>query len=350
MKPAFRIMHGSADITALIADRLKSLRITDQAGVTSDQFDLSLDNRSSAIVIPETGAVLSVALGYDGQLLIDMGKYTIDEVESTGLPRVLSLHGKAADMKASLKSQKKRNWDKMTLGKIVETVAGEHGLTAKVADRFRSIPTDHVDQVYESDLNLLTRLAEQYGAVMKPAGGYLLFVERGAGVTADGKPLPTMPITVADVIGEDGWRTSIHERQFYARVGAHWGNRRAAKTQYVYAGSGDPVMYIRHPYKSERDALAAAESKLRQLQRGRTSLALRLYGKPALCAEMPLWLEGFDTLTDGEWIVTRAEHTLDDGGLVTTAEAQRRDDFKAEDEDRQRGGEDGGDSPDTDDE
>lgn len=334
MTPDFRIVHDSADITALVADRLITLRITDQAGITSDQFDLSLDNRENAVAIPGTGAALTVALGYKGQQLYDMGKYTIDEVESSGLPRTLALHGKAADMGASFKSQKNRDWDKTTLGKIVSTVAGEHGLTAKVADRFTDVSVDHLDQAYESDLNLLTRLADQYGAVMKPAGGFLLFVERGAGVTADGKPLPTMPITITDVVGDDGWRTSIHERQYYARVGAHWGNRRAAKTQYVYAGSGDPVMYIRHPYKSERDALAAAEAKLRQLQRGRTSLNLTLHGSPSICAEMPLMLAGFDALTDGEWIVTRAEHTLDGGGLTTRAEAQRRDDFDAEAADR----------------
>jgi len=344
MTPAFRITHGgSDDITALIADRLLSLRVTDEAGVTSDQFDLAMDNRDGAVAIPETGAELMVAMGYAGEQLYELGKYTVDEVESTGVPRTLSLHGKAADMKATLKSWKKRNWDKTTLGKIVAAVASEHGLTAKVADRFADIAIDHLDQVYESDLNILTRLAEQYGGVMKPAGGFLLFVERGAGMTADGQPLPTMPIVPTDTMGGDGWRTSIHERQFYARVGAHWGNRRAAKTQYVYAGSGDPVMYLRHPYKSESDALAAAEAKLRQLQRGRTSLSLNLYGRPALCAEMPLMLSGFDTITDGEWIVTRAEHLLDAGGLTTRVEAQRRDDFAAEDADRDESGADTGD-------
>lgn len=334
MTPAFRITHGNTDITALITDRLMSLRITDEAGVTSDQFDLAIDNRDSAVAIPETGAELVVAMGYAGQPLYELGKYTIDEVESSGLPRTLSLHGKAADMKATLKSQKKRNWEKTTLGEIVESVAREHGLTPKVSQRFRDESIDHLVQVYESDLNILTRLAEQYGAVMKPAGGYLLFVERGAGVTADGTPLPTMAIVPTDTLGGDGWRTSIHERQFYARVGAHWGNRREAKTQYVYAGNGDPVMYIRHPYKSERDALAAADAKLRQLQRGRTSLSLNLHGRPAICAEMPLILSGFDVITDGEWIVTRAEHLLDSGGLTTRVEAQRRDDFTAEDADR----------------
>jgi phage protein D len=332
-RPAFRVTHKSEDITALIADRLLVLRITDEAGVTADQFDLSLDNRDNAVAIPETGAELSVALGYAGDALCGMGRYTIDEIETTAQPRNLYLRGKAADMKASLKSWKKRSWEKTTIGKIVETIAGEHGLAPRIAEKFRGISIDHLDQPYESDLNLLTRLADQYGAVFKPAGGALLFVERGAGVAADGKPLPTANIAVTDALD---WCASIHERQFYARVGAHWQSKRKAAVQYVYAGAGDPVMYIRHPHKSESDALSAAEAKLRQLARGRTGLSLTLVGNPLICAEMPINLTGFDDLSNGEWIVTRAEHGLDGSGLTTRIEAQRRDDFAAEDSEREQ--------------
>lgn len=331
MKPTFRITHDSADITGKIADRLLSLRLTDEAGVTSDQFELALDNRDGAVAIPETGAVLQVAMGYEGQPLYDMGRYTIDEVESSGMPRTLSLRGKAADMKTSLKNQKKRDWEKTTLGKIVETIASEHGITAKVAEKYKDVTVDHLDQAYESDMNILTRLAEQYGAVMKPAGGFLLFIERGVGVNADGQPLPTTPISIDEAMD---WRASIHERQFYARVGAHWRDKRRSAVSYVYAGSGDPVMYVRHPHKSEADALAAAEAKLRQLSRGRTGLSMVLRGRPVLCAEMPIIVSVSDPVADGEWVIVRAEHRFDGGGLTSSIEAQRRDDIDAESDER----------------
>jgi len=327
VKPAFRITHDDEDITARIADRLLSLRVTDEAGITADQFEVVLDNRDSAIAVPETGAVLTVDLGWTGQPLARMGQYTVDEIEASGLPRTLRLAGKSADMKASLKSWKKRHWFRTTIGKIVETVAAEHGLKPRCADKYALIAIDHTEQLYESDMNLLTRLADQYGAVMKPAGGYLLFMERGAGVTSTGEPLPTVAIAPTDVIGNGGWRTSIAERQYYACVGAHLRQKRLGEHQYFYAGKGEPVMYLRHPYRSESDALAAARAKLLQLQRGRTSLSLNLIGNAALCAEMPVQLTGFDALTDGEWIVTQAEHRLDAGGFATSLQAQRREDF-----------------------
>jgi phage protein D len=324
MTPDFRIVHDDTNLTALLRDRLLSITITDQAGIVADQFQMSLDNRDNAIAIPGTGSELSVALGYAGQELFDMGRYTIDELESTGMPRTLTLRGKSANMKASFKGQKKRDWEKTTLGAIVEKIAGEHGMTGKVAPALAGIEIDHLDQVYESDMAILTRLADQYGAVTKPAGGFLLFLSRGAGVGTDGKPLPSVAIAREEIID---WTASTHERQFYACVGAHWRDKRKASVQYVYAGSGDPTMYLRHPYKSKRDALAAAEAKLQAMLRGRTSLSLSLLGNPMICAEMPIILPPIDPLIAGEWVVTRAQHELSSSGLSTRVDAQRRDDY-----------------------
>jgi len=327
MTPAFRVIHDDKDITALLKDRLLALRVSDEAGITADAFEVTLDNRDNAIAMPATGAVLTVALGYAGQPLTRMGQYTVDEIEVSGLPRTVLLRGKSADMKASLKSWKKRHWFRTTIGAIVAAIAKEHGLTPRCADTFATLMVDHTEQLYESDLHLLTRLADQYGAVAKPAGGSLLFVERGAGVTASGEPLPTVAIIPTDVTGAGGWRSTVAERQHYACVGAHLRQKRMGEEQYVYAGAGEPLMYLRHPYASEADALAAATAKLHQLQRGRTNLSLTLTGNATLCAEMPVQLTGFDDLTDGEWIVTQAEHRLDAGGFVTTIQAQRREDF-----------------------
>lgn len=324
MKPAFRVVADGADITGKIAERLLSLRVTDEAGITSDQVEIALDDRGGEINLPPTGAELSVSLGYENGIIYNLGKYSVDEVEISGPPWSMTLRGKAADMKASLKSWRKEDYHKTTLGKILTTIAQRHGLKPAIASEFSGIAVDHLDQTYESDLHIITRLAEQYGAVAKPAGGSLLFVKRGAGVDAAGKPLPPVAIPGHQIID---WRAAIHDRQFYSRVGAHYKDKRGAKVTYVYSGDGEPVMYLRHPFKSQQDAVSAAEAKLRQLKRGRTSLSLSIVGNPMICAEMPIIVSGFRDGVDGEWIVTRAEHTLDGSGLTTRLEAQRRDDF-----------------------
>ena len=52
MTPTFRIVADGADITALINDRLLSLRTSDKLGMESDDFELRIDDRDSAVSLP----------------------------------------------------------------------------------------------------------------------------------------------------------------------------------------------------------------------------------------------------------------------------------------------------------
>lgn len=61
-------------------------------------------------------------------------------------------------------------------------------------------------------------------------------------------------------------------------------------------------------------------------------------GRPVLCAEMPVVVSGTREGVDGDWICTRAQHTLDVNGLRTSLEAQRREDFERDPEGTAEGG------------
>lgn len=334
MKPAFMIVTSDGeDISMLLEDRLLSLEISDEAGIVSDSFRMVLDDRDSVIAMPASDVTLQIWLGYEENLLYDMGSYTVDEVELSDAPQTVTISGKSSNMVATLKSWKKRSWDKKlnpsgTLGGIIRTVALEHKLEAAIAKEFEDIKIDHLDQTYESDMNMLTRLADQYGAVCKPAGGKLLFVKRGACMDADGNRLPVV-VLAKGLDDIRNVRAAYRERSGYKRVGAHWHSKGKAKVQYEYAGDGDPVMFVRHPYKTAHDAQAAADAKLRQLRRGRTSLTLDCVGHPELCAEMPIRVIGVRDGVDGDWVCVRARHSLSASGMTTTLEAQRPDDFEA---------------------
>ena len=65
--------------------------------------------------------------------------------------------------------------DKPPLSEIVETIASEQGVEVWIADQFRSLNVDVINQTNESDLTFLTRLAKQYDAICKPGGGVLAF-------------------------------------------------------------------------------------------------------------------------------------------------------------------------------
>ncbi len=323
MKPAFAITLNGTDITGNIADRLISLSISDEAGISSDRFELSLDDRDHALGWPGAGVELEIALGYrETGGARTMGRYTVDEVESSGPPAVLNLRGAAADMLASLKSQRRADYDGKTLGEIVRTIAARHRLTPQIAAALEAQPVEHLDQTDESDLHLLTRLAEQFGAIAKPAAGRLLFVEVGKGLDASGAAMPAVAIVRNQVTS---WRASEQERQFYSRVEARWKPARRHSSVTLAVGAGDPSITLRNAFRTEAEAKRAAQARLRKMSRGRTALSLSLPGDPELVAERPITLSGFRDGVDGDWIIKSAEHRLDSSGYTTSIEAQRPD-------------------------
>ncbi|WP_422413908.1 hypothetical protein, partial [Endozoicomonas sp. ALB122] len=64
-------------------------------------------------------------------------------------------------------------------------------------------------------------------------------------------------------------------------------------------------------------AKEAARAKLKSLKRGQGTGSLSLAGRTDITAETRLTLSGIKVNTNGDWIVTRAEHQLTRSGLAT---------------------------------
>jgi phage protein D len=259
MRPEFQILADQLDITARLQDRLLSLYITNEAGFRSDTVELQLDDRDAKIEWPKHGAELDVSLGYRSTGLTAMGRYVVDEIEHANPPSRLIIRGQAIDRQRSLYSKQTRSWSNISSADLVTTIAAEHNLTAKVADNLADIQINHLDQIDESDGHLLTRLANHYDAIAKPASGHLLFLSRGEAQTASGQVLPVPTIPVTSIIRH---RLTQAQRSKYAAVRAYWHDPTTATTAAVTAGEGEPVYSLRHPYASAEEALRAATAKL----------------------------------------------------------------------------------------
>lgn len=186
MTPDFTVMAAGIDITGQIRDRLVSLTVSDAAGVKSDTVEIVLDDRGGAVELPMPGAPLIVAMGYRETFLMPMGMYISDEIGLSGWPQTITLRGKAANLGGTLKEQKSRSWDKKTLKEIVETIAGEHGLTPKVTADLGAIKFEHLDQTEESDIHFLNRIARDHDAMATVKAGALVLMARGRGLTVSG--------------------------------------------------------------------------------------------------------------------------------------------------------------------
>lgn len=332
-RPAFRLVANRDDITAAIEARFVSLRLMDRAGHDSDELTLVLSDHdpTAPVLLPAAGAELEASLGY-GDRVESMGVFVVDDVELSWPPNQLRIAAKAAPLATSesgegntrllLQTKKTRSWEAgTTLGDMVRSVAQEHGLKAAVHASIAGIALPHVDQVDESDMNLLTRLALEHDGLVKPAGGALLLTRRGESRAASpgSPPLPTVTIT-PDMISSG--RLKLAKRQSAGKVVAHYRDTEAGETLEVRAGQGEPINRLPNAFPDAASAQAAAVAELRRSQRGEQTITLTLPGDPRLMADGRLVLQGFREGVDGEWLITQVEHTINDGGYRCQVQAE----------------------------
>lgn len=325
LRPGFRIIANGGDITEVIADRLVSLRLTDEAGEDSDVVELVLADHLSPIALPEAGAELEVFLGYD-LAYTRMGLFVVDELELSGWPSSMTIRARAAIYKEStsgkidIHTQKTRSWPVgTTLGGLVQSIASDHGLKPAVAPSLAGIALPHTDQTRESDLHLLQRLAKRYDAVVKPAGGTLALTKLGEGKTASGKDLPPVRVAAAQC---SAFRCTIAKRYRAGTVKAFWQDTNAASREEAKFGDGEPIRELRQIFPTQSAAEEAARSEWNRRARGEKQLSLTLPGDPSVVAEAPLIASGFRDGVDGDWIISRVEHSLHSGtGYQMTIEA-----------------------------
>lgn len=338
--PNYKISIDGRDITPAFNARLISLTLTDNRGFEADTLDLSLDDSDGKLALPARGVSITVALGWMGSPLVDKGSYVIDEIEHSGAPDQLMLRAKSADLRAGLSIKKEKSWNGKKLGDIVKSIAAEHGLTPKVSASLAKLKIEHIDQTSESDVNLLTRLAQDHDAIATVKKGMLLFMPSGEAESVTGIKFPTS--TLARSSG-DQHRFAMAERDTYTAVKAYYQDVKGAKQGEVIvdkkgtktssrikrgkdpmAPSADSIKVLRHTYASKTNAERAAKAEWQRLQRGAATFSLTLaMAHPELFPELPVIVTGFKPEIDGtSWIITRCTHNLSSSGFTTALELE----------------------------
>ncbi|UJQ20787.1 phage tail protein [Wolbachia endosymbiont of Delia radicum] len=301
----------------LTKDRLVSMHITDESGTIEDIAEICVDYRDDNIKVPKE---LKIALGYKETGVLPIGVYTVNEVTVQSPPKTLTIKAHATNLMISLKEKVSREWHQITLVDLVKEIANKHGYGYKVAEEFKDILIPHIDQTEESDINLLTRIAIEREAMAKLAGGYILFIPKGAAKSATGKALGTTTIRPQDTIN---WKVHFTVRDKYNSVIAKWYSYEKGEPISETVGSGEPSYPIQTIYPNAESAISVAKARFKQLQRNNETLEITIPGNPKLFAEAKLNLVGFNQDIDGEWVIDRAGHILDSRGYQTTVEAAR---------------------------
>jgi phage protein D len=203
MRPSFSIIANGQDISGEITRRLVSMDITDTVDETSDGITIVLEDTTQSLALPKSGARLEVSLGWNGDNS-KIGTFIVDEVSIEGPPDIITITASSTPFvngsggSASFSGKKTRSWDGKTVGDIVSKIASECGLSPVVDDTLKNVPIPHIDQLNESDANLLIRIARRYGGVLKPAEGRLIFSAEEGGKTTSGKAF-SLTITPSEI-------------------------------------------------------------------------------------------------------------------------------------------------------
>lgn len=321
LTPAFEMTTDNKNITAIIQTNLLSLIITDNAGIESDTVQVILDDTNNQIALPKVGQKIHVSLGYKETSVLKMGSYIVDEVTMTISPQTLGFTAKAADMKQSIKVKKNKSWQNsgknpppLLLADTVNSIASNHGLTAKIGDDFKTLSYDVLNQTNESDLHFLTRLANSMDAIVKPVDDKLLFIKKGQAKTVSNKIIAPIQILSKQIISCD---VTIAQRDSYHSVQASYLDLKKAKTINVTVGDSEPAFIINEIFKDEQQAAEAARAKLDIFARGKSGLELTIVGNAKLKAGLKIELSNTRNGINGIWNIETTINTYNNEGYIT---------------------------------
>lgn len=327
-RPFVRVTIDGTPISGFVFSQLSSVRVTDAAGFISDTAEITFSNVSalSRFAMPEPGAEVEIALGYLFGFR-KMGVYIADEIEEGSPPRSIAAvcrakaQGISSGSMGPIHQQKTRSWAAgLTLKSIASTMAGENGLQPAVTEAAASIVPGHIDQIDESDIAVLTRIALAHDLIAKPAGGRLFVGRRADAITASGQPMPTTLLRETDV---SRWRMRRSLGETVGSVIATYRDLETAKDIEVKAGDGEPVRRLRERYRDEAEARAVADAEARRAGRAVEALEIEMPGNPSVIAESKVVPINFSSAAAGEWVVETATHEVTTAGYKTSLQAQR---------------------------
>jgi uncharacterized protein len=321
-----------------ISPRLLSLRLSEKREDDADEIDLTLENTDGFLAVPRTGVRLSLALGWEAGAdvplgLVDKGRFTINEIELSGEPEILSIRGRSADLTGALRKRETRTWRDTTLGAILSEIASKHGRTPRIGEALAAQAITVIEQEGKSDMAFVRDLGKRYDAVATWKDNFLLFLPIGASATASGTALTRVLIT-----RRDGWTWKFREaqRESYKGAEAQWyddasGRRRTVKVD----GPATPTpesdsegedgeqrqaptepKKLKRVYATEAEARQAAEAAASRAARAPYEFSYDIaIADPAIQPDTPASLIGWNPLIDGiDWLVKTVETSFDGSG------------------------------------
>lgn len=253
---------------------------------------------------------------------LDCGEFELDDVTISAPPMKASLKATSIPYAAAIrKTVKSKVWKTTSLKQIAAGIAKTGGL-ALVWECPSELPIEREEQYKESDIAFLYRLCRDRGIAMKATDGQLVCFDQSEFEkrTTDGvirmrdKGWLKFSLTAGEAGTKYGWCevTCFNEETGETIKGT------------AADGNGDSqhVLRLYLMAKTRKDASVLARAYLRLYNKNEVSASFTYPGNPSLAAGMKMTLEGFGKF-DGEYIISRAAHSVSSGGYTTAIQLRK---------------------------
>lgn len=338
MTPTYQLLVSGQDITADVTGRAGVIEWTDTVEEGSDALQITLQDSDNLLAVPKSGAKIELAVGYDGELQ-RVGSYTVEGTELEGPPDRLTVSATAAPIAqaGSIAARRSKSWEEITLGDVVQSVAGKLGVTAAIDSALASVQITNEQQVDESDTNFLLRLVRRFGGFLKFADGRLIVAGEGTGQSTSGASL-TVTLTRGQITR---WSVKAGGKgQAYKKVKVKYHDYETGDTNEVEAEVEAPASMPQltsdvtwlaasestftppTPAANEEQAEAVAKTAAKRIARSSRQFEVSLPGRLDIVAGGKLQLIGIREGVDGQWLVKTVRHRLDSRGWSMTVSGE----------------------------
>jgi uncharacterized protein len=324
--PQWIFTYSGVNISADVSQMVVAIRYVDRLDGASGELELELEDSMKlwqGAWYPALGDIVSLQIGYSGELLLDCGEFQIDELELDGPPDVLRLRCLAAYITSAMRTANTVAYENMGILEIAGQIATKYGLTLVTAssESESDVVFARVTQRRQMDLEFLKRLAREHNFDFTVRAGQLIFYERSALESVAAAAL----ITRSDTI-----RFSFRNRARRIYDGAEFSyfdpDTKKLITQSVLAGEATPTgdtLKIVARCETAQQAQVKAEASLHLHDMVLVDASIEGPGNAVLVAGSNVQLSGWGAL-DGKYLIETAKHHLARATGYRTSIAARR--------------------------
>jgi len=242
----YRILVNDVDVTSSIKPYFIHLSITDNDGDEADELTLIVTTK---VARPPTGDRIKVFLSNSPDITpAFLGLFTVQKTNVKN-KRQLTITANGADFNGSLKERRHINYEATTLGNVATVIAQRHGLSVRTN---MLSDVSRFEQINESDLHFLNRLAKEHNAIFNIKNATLYFMAKGSDV-------PKVTIDSGEC---DQLDISYSNQTLYKSCKVSYQNTKLNKVASVEVGEGTPQLYKQGHFQNDEEATVYATNAL----------------------------------------------------------------------------------------